>query len=186
MNEPIALPVPPYDTRTRWQLPGTIGPFAFAEHRVHTPEEHGVSYLYRLGDGHAVGTIYVYDFGIRDLPDDVKNERVLKAFAEVLQGVVQSCSTPSRRLIDMPKGAELRSNTETGREFLFNHHMIMDHGRQTGSVATLTTFNRHFMKIRLSYDAVQPFAQQMSEVFVYGVHHLLFTSQCAGANGGAQ
>lgn len=177
MDEPTELPTPPYDARTCWQLPETIGPFGFADHHVYNPEEQGVSYLYRLGGGHAAGTVYVYNLGMKDLPDDVQDERITNEFLNVLRGVVRSCSTPSRRLIEMPNGAEICTHRATGRGYLVNRHMIMDHGRHTGSVATLTTFNQHFVKVRLSYEAVQPLAQQMAEVFIHGVHHLLFTSQ---------
>ncbi len=177
MLEPPASPSPPFDTRTSWQVPSTVGPFAYVKNEVYPLAEHGVSYTYVLEGGTATGTVYVYDFGMKNLPSDVKSEVAVQAFSEVLRGIVQSCSTPDRQLIEMPTNAEVRVDSETGLEYLFHHHLLIDHGSRTGSISTLTTFNRHYIKVRLSYQAEQPMARQLSEAFVFVIHRLLFTSK---------
>lgn len=151
-------PGSPNSTQPGSAPPRAEGDFAFPDaagwtklefHRYDRPEL-GVSLGYRFTGEAGQATVFVYDDGVSDVPDDVEADVVSAQFAQAQaevafagdRGMYKEASLIGRRLVRVGPRAMHHAH----------YRLVTPKGLALGSDIYLFTFGGQFVKVRVSYD----------------------------------
>jgi len=131
------------------ELPRRIGPLEHDGKPHHFPDKRlGSAYQYN-GNGQSL-TVYVYDAGVKDIPDGPDSVPTCEQFEEAKEGVMQAnyagARLKSEQLVRLSAPAELPLAREAVFEFKIE-------GRPAHSYVWITGGANLFMKMRFTADA---------------------------------
>jgi len=112
----------------------------------------GISVNYQA-DSRMNATVYIYDSGISNIPDDLDSKIVKDQFNQVIQEIFMAYEKGVyEAVVKLTEGKMYLANSAESLEVLSALLMISTRKKRRFSHIYLSVFNNHFLKIRYSYD----------------------------------
>ena len=108
----------------------------------------GLGYGVRYNGNGWVINVFIYDDGIKDIPDDVTADVAGKQFAQARGDIYARMAQSKGNAVDRARFAVPGRDQKTG--FVCGAYLLSDRGRQIDSFLCLTVWHHKFVKYRLS------------------------------------
>lgn len=148
---PSVAPAQTSELPAEQRLPEALGPTRLVERRQLQPESVGIVFQYAAGR-RLWATVYVYDFGIRDVSSTLSDLTVLRVYLhaeEEIAAMVRSGRLRAARIPDGPP--RLVEPSPCGRAHLRKDLELDVPGGTHASTIVFTTVRGKFVKVRLSH-----------------------------------
>ena len=121
------------------------------------------------------GAVYVYDAGVKDIPNGVGSPVIHKHFQETAAALQRASSEGTAKARVAPiKGSTISSFPGCGPQFMWRSDALEMNGQAVVSRTYLTGYNKHFVKLRVTHARGD---DRAAEEFVQDVRRVL--GKCA-------
>ncbi|RQP21417.1 hypothetical protein [Piscinibacter terrae] len=164
----------PYENAIEVQFPDKIADFTYGERHEFPQRGLGVNLRYSM-DGPVVGSIYIYNGGLGNIPSGVDAAVVRRHFAQVISEVKQMEALGKVRAVKFNRGSEaVTAYAGCGPQFIWQgYEMELDEANAMSSFTYLTAYRNNFIKLRISYPRGLDKGDQQVERFVRGLRQVL-------------
>lgn len=154
-------------------FPDKVGALTFGDKKEFPKKELGVNIRYQ-GNGPVVGSIYIYNAGLSDIPTGVGSPIIHKHFAQVIGEVKQLAAMGQVKAVNLAgAGSTISSFKGCGPQFMWRAYELDMGDKVLSSYTYLTGLNNNFVKLRMSHLKTDAQGKREVEQFVEEIRKVL-------------
>ncbi|MFZ6743870.1 hypothetical protein ACO0LC_11630 [Undibacterium sp. JH2W] len=153
-------------------FPDKVATLTFSEKKEFPKKELGVNIRY-LGSGPVVGSIYIYNSGLSQIPTGVGSPIIHQHFIQVINEVKQLATTGQVKAVNLAGGSTISNFKGCGPQFMWRAYELDMGDKVLSSYTYLTGLNNNFVKLRLSHLKGDTQGKRELEQFVEELRKLL-------------
>lgn len=154
-------------------FPDQIGGLTFEKRFEFPHKDEGVNIRY-VGDGPVIGSIYIYNPGLSQIPSGIDSTVVRHHFEQIIAAVKHMETVGKAREIDLTAGQkETTSYAGCGPQFIRRGYVMDLDGQRLSSFSYLTGVKNQFVKLRITYRPDDREAPARAERFVEALRKIV-------------
>ncbi|MFZ6734469.1 hypothetical protein ACO0LG_21235 [Undibacterium sp. Ji42W] len=162
-----------YENSINVTFPDKVATLTFSEKKEFPKKELGVNIRYQ-SSGPVIGSIYIYNAGLGQIPTGVGSPIVHKHFAQVIDEVKQLAAMGQVKAVNMAVGGSTISSLKgCGPQFMWRAYELDMGDKVLSSYTYLTGLNNNFVKLRMSHLKTDVQGKRDVEQFVEGIRKVL-------------
>ena len=162
-----------YESAIGVTFPDKVAGLTFSDRKEFPKKELGVNIRYQRS-GPVIGSIYIYNAGLSQIPNGVGSPIVHKHFAQIIDEVKQLETTGQAKAVNLGTGgARISSYKGCGPQFMWRAYEMQVAESTLTSYSYLTAINNNFVKLRISHLRGDEQGKREADQFVEEIRKVL-------------